>query len=108
MTYRPEGPGHRARSARVDLSRIPDPEAWLTNRLGPLAHCDIAVSHTGQANQHARLDSLASRLTISMQSAFTMRRAALDALAARLEAVAPGRCKVSSPTSSLQKKENRS
>ena len=41
VTYRPEGPGHRARTARVDLTRIPDPEAWLTNRLGPLASCEF-------------------------------------------------------------------
>jgi putative DNA primase/helicase len=41
VTYRPEGPGHRARTARVDLTRIPDPEAWLTNRLGPLASSEI-------------------------------------------------------------------
>lgn len=40
-TYRPEGPGHRARTARVDLSRIPAPEAWLTNRLGPLASFEM-------------------------------------------------------------------
>jgi len=31
----------RARSARVDLARTPDPEAWLTNRLGPLASFEI-------------------------------------------------------------------
>ena len=41
VTYRPEGAGHRTRTARVDLSRIPDPEAWLTNRLGPLASFEI-------------------------------------------------------------------
>ena len=27
--------------ARVDLARIPDPEAWLTNRLGPLASFEM-------------------------------------------------------------------
>ena len=43
VTYRPEGGGHRAPTARVDLARIPDPEAWLTNRLGPLALCDRSV-----------------------------------------------------------------
>jgi putative DNA primase/helicase len=41
VTYRPMGAGHRARTARVDLTRIPDPEAWLINRLGPLASFDI-------------------------------------------------------------------
>ena len=89
VTWRPEGPGHRARTARVDLSSIPDPEAWLTNRLGPLAQCDIAAPTGGQAIPHARLDSLAKRLTSSMQAVITTRRAALDALSARLEAAKP-------------------
>jgi putative DNA primase/helicase len=89
VTYRPEGAGHRARTARVDLSRIPDPEAWLTNRLGPLAQCDIAAPLGEQATQHARLDGLVTRLTSSMQVVIATRRAALDALSARLEAVAP-------------------
>jgi putative DNA primase/helicase len=88
VTYRPSGPGHRSRSARVDLALIPDPEAWLTNRLGPLAQCDIAVLPDAQAKQQARLDVLASRLTASMQAILATRRAALDVLAARLEAAA--------------------
>ncbi|MBW6496631.1 MAG: hypothetical protein K0B16_19155, partial [Burkholderiaceae bacterium] len=89
VTYRPAGAGHRARTAHVDLARIPDPEAWLTNRLGPLAHCDIAAPLGEQDTQHARPDGLASRLTSSLQAVIATRRAALDALAARLEAVAP-------------------
>jgi len=94
VTYRPEGPGHRARPARVDLSRIPDPEAWLTNRLGPLA--DFQICHIAGADASvpdpadaARLDALASRLTASMQAVLAARRAALDALSARLEAATP-------------------
>lgn len=89
VTYRPAGSGHRARTARVDLARIPDPQAWLTNRLGPLAQCDIAVLPRDQVTQHDCLDALASRLTAGMQAILATRRAALDALAARLEAVAP-------------------
>jgi len=89
VTYRPEGAGHRARTARVDLRRIPDPEAWLTNRLGPLAQCDIAALLDQQAAQHDRLDALASRLTSGTQTVLASRRAALDALAVRLDAVAP-------------------
>ncbi|MGI3212600.1 toprim domain-containing protein [Roseovarius tibetensis] len=88
VTYRPAGPGHRARVARVDLTRIPDPEAWLSNRLGPLAQSDIAAPLGEQPAQHAELDGLTRRLADSMQSALTARRAALDALSARLEAVA--------------------
>ena len=94
VTYRPEGPGHRARSARVDLSRIPDPEAWLTNRLGPLASFemrrdDVADSAVPNPTDAVRLDALASRLTASMQAVLAARRAALDALSVRLEAAKP-------------------
>ena len=94
VTYRPEGPGHRARTARADLSRIPDPEAWLTNRLGPLASFEmrpIVGAHIDapDANCVARLDALASRLTASLQAVLAARRAALDALSIRLEAAKP-------------------
>jgi putative DNA primase/helicase len=91
VTYRPEGAGHRPRSARVDLSRIPDPEAWLTNRLGPLASFEMRTIDGGAPDPAgaARLHTLASRLTASMQAVLAMRRAALDALAARLEAAKP-------------------
>jgi putative DNA primase/helicase len=37
VSYRPEGAGRKLRSASFDLTTIPDPEAWLTARLGPLA-----------------------------------------------------------------------
>ena len=35
VSYRPEGAGRKLRSATFDLTIIPDPEAWLTARLGP-------------------------------------------------------------------------
>ena len=94
VTYRPEGAGHRPRSARVDLSRIPDPEAWLTNRLGPLASFEMqpivgADIDAPDANCVVGLDALASRLTASMQAVLAARRAALAALSARLEAAKP-------------------
>jgi putative DNA primase/helicase len=89
VTYRPQGAGHRARSARVDLARIPDPEAWLTNRLGPLASFEMRAIAGADASvpdpaDAARLDTLASRLTDSLQAVLAARRAALDALSARL------------------------
>ena len=94
VTYRPEGPGHRARTARVDLTRIPDPEAWLTNRLGPLASFEMrsiagADAEAPDPADAARLIACGSRLTASMQAVLAARRAALDALAARLEAAKP-------------------
>lgn len=106
VTYLPFGAGHRARTARVDLVRIPDPDAWLTNRLGPLAHCDIAVPPGDQETQREQLNALASRLTDSMQAAITTRQVALDALFARLEAAAPGRSPASSAIKCPQKREN--
>jgi putative DNA primase/helicase len=94
VTYRPEGAGHRARTARVDLARIPDPEAWLTNRLGPLAgfemrHDELSDADVPDPAEAARLEALASRLTASMQAVLAARRAALDVLSARLEAARP-------------------
>ena len=94
VTYRPEGAGHRARTAQVNLSRIHDPEAWLTNRLGPLA--SFTINHIAgecadmpdPANT-ARLDALACRLTDNMQAVLAGHRSALDALSARLEAAKP-------------------
>ena len=91
MTYRPTGAGHRSRTARVDLSRIPDPEAWLTNRLGPLASfdirpCNVAAQGTPDADS---FHALPTRLTASMQAVLAVRRAAFNALAVRLGAAKP-------------------
>jgi len=88
VTYRPAGPSHRARTARVDLARIPDPEAWLTNRLGPLAcfeirHVEPTATEAPAPSETESLDALAFRLIASMQAVLAARRAALDALAAR-------------------------
>jgi putative DNA primase/helicase len=106
VTYRPEGSGHRARTARVDLARIPDPEAWLTNRLGPLAQCDIAAPIAGQAQGRERADALGARLTASMQAVIAMRKAALEGLAARLEAAAPARLQGNATPKTCPKKED--
>ena len=91
MTYRPQGAGHRSRAAHVDLSRILDPEAWLTNRLGPLASFEMRsiASNPAGDDAAARIDALASRLTVSMQAVLAARRAALDALSVRLETTKP-------------------
>ena len=109
VAYRPEGAGHRTRSARVGLARIPDPEAWLTNRLGPLASFEMrSIAGSGSdapdPAEAARLDTLASRLTASMQAVLAARRAALDALSARLEAAkhaAPRRSVQPEPTEEI-------
>lgn len=41
VTYQPAGAGKRPRRATFDLSIVPDPEAWLTARPGPLAACVV-------------------------------------------------------------------
>ena len=94
LTDRPVGAGRRARIALVDLARIPDPEAWLANRLGPLASCEIrrvASAEAGAqgASDAARSDALGSRLTAGMQAVLAARRTALDELARRLVAAEP-------------------
>ncbi len=43
VTYRPEGSGQKVRSAMFNLELIPDPAAWLTERLGPLADCEVVT-----------------------------------------------------------------
>ena len=80
----------------------------LFRSLGPLAHCDIAAPVGEQAAHRARIDAIASRLTDSMQAVMATRRATLDALSARLEAVAPVGCRPSSPNTSPPMKESRS
>jgi putative DNA primase/helicase len=94
VTYQPEGGGHRARTARVDLARIPDPEAWLTNRLGPLAQFEMrSIAGAGAvmsaADDLARLNAVFGCLTVNMQTLLASRRAVLDALSSRLEARKP-------------------
>jgi putative DNA primase/helicase len=41
VAYRPAGTGQKDRRARFDLGLIPDPRAWLEQRLGPLAHFEV-------------------------------------------------------------------
>lgn len=106
VTYRPAGPGHRTRTARVDLELIPDPEAWLTRRLGPLAQCDIAAPTAGQAHGRERVDTLGARLIASMQAVIAMRKAALEDLAARLEAAATARLQRNATPKTCPKKED--
>ncbi|MFP1646647.1 hypothetical protein ACK8OU_19555, partial [Defluviimonas sp. KMU-169] len=106
VMYRPEGSGHRTRTALVDLARIPDPETWLTNRLGPLAQFGISSAAAGQAQGRERIDALSSRLTSSMQAVIAMRKAALEGLAARLEAATPARLQRNATPKTCPKKED--
>ena len=41
VAYQVAGPGQRAAVAWFDLWVVPDPEAWLADRLGPLAWCRL-------------------------------------------------------------------
>jgi putative DNA primase/helicase len=43
VTYRPEGSGQKVRTSMFNLNLIPDPAAWLTERLGPLANCEVVT-----------------------------------------------------------------
>ena len=43
VTYRPEGSGQKVRSAMFNLDLISDPAAWLVERLGPLADCEVVT-----------------------------------------------------------------
>jgi len=43
VTYQPEGPGQRSRTAQFDLGIIRDPHDWLVERLGPLSKCHIVM-----------------------------------------------------------------
>src|SRR5699024_10341069 len=58
-SYRPEGPAHRLRRARFDLSAIRDPEAWLTRRLGPLAAFSLELPDRPTISDAARLAAAA-------------------------------------------------
>lgn len=44
VKYRLAGNRQRGAEAIFDLSRIPDPRAWLTDRLGPLVHFEMDAS----------------------------------------------------------------
>lgn len=89
VTYQPKGVGKKPRHAIFDLSMIPDPEAWLIARVGPLASyaaiptaaptkvaSDVTASRTPS--------DLSLRLTSSMADILRARRATLDALSLRL------------------------
>ena len=92
-SYRREGPGHKLRQVRFDLGLICDPEAWLTSRLGPLAAFSLDLPARPAASHADRLADLTHRLHAAMARDLAARKAALDALDARLAVAAPaGRC----------------
>jgi putative DNA primase/helicase len=65
VSYRPEGAGRKLRSATFDLTIIPDPEAWLTARLGPLATFvrELDADTSVPAARRAALHDVAHTLT---------------------------------------------
>ena len=98
VTYQPQGAGQKPRQATFDLERIADPGAWLRERLGPLAMCEVtqpalnapAQSATSGAF-HDELVILTDRLDAATRRALSRRREALADLAARLAPFAPDR-----------------
>ncbi len=100
VSYRPEGAGRKQRSATFDLTIIPDPEAWLTARLGPLAAFSLDLPARTAEYAADRLADITRRLHAASAHDLTARRAALAALGARLAAAAPaGRCFAPDPVS---------
>jgi putative DNA primase/helicase len=93
VSYRPEGAGQKPRRAVFDLANVPDPESWLTARLGPLAVCElecipaapIPASTTGSPDTE-RLAALALRLRAGASDIVAARKTVLDVLADRLAA----------------------
>lgn len=49
VTYRPAGRGQQSRFGRFDLRLVPDPRAWLTERLGTLAFFEVEGAPPAQA-----------------------------------------------------------
>jgi putative DNA primase/helicase len=79
---------------RFPWSMIPDPEAWLIARAGPLvsyaAQPAAALTKVASDVDTARtLSDLSQRLTSSMADILRARRVALDALSLRLAAHNP-------------------
>lgn len=50
--YQIKGPGQKPRRAQFDLSLIPDPQKWLTEKLGPLAAFNLIKSDDSAANSN--------------------------------------------------------
>jgi putative DNA primase/helicase len=98
VTYQPEGAGQKPRQATFDLTNIADPEAWLRDRLGPLAACEVIANGSVVVPavpvatlSRERLIHLTNRLDHSVDRDLRRRREALDDLAARLASLAPVR-----------------
>jgi putative DNA primase/helicase len=107
VVYQPEGAGQKPRRAAFDLTLVPDPEAWLAERLGSLATCQIERSSgiaadaaaewgqeepapSGQLKKSARLVVLSERLIAAMQTSLARRGRRLAAVVERLRQVARG------------------
>jgi putative DNA primase/helicase len=100
VSYRPEGAGRKLRSATFDLTIIPDPEAWLTARLGPLATFSLDLPACPAECDADRLADITRRLHAASAHDLTARKVALAALCARLAAAEPtGRCFAPDPVS---------
>lgn len=105
VIYQPEGAGQKPRHATFDLTLVPDPEPWLTQRLGALTLCQIELpSSTGTkvpagrglgktlssppVSTTARLAVLSERLIVTMQNSLAGHSRRLSAVAERLRKAA--------------------
>ncbi|MFU0505853.1 hypothetical protein [Pseudaminobacter sp. NGMCC 1.201702] len=59
VEYQCAGVGNKKASALFDLSRVTDPRAWLTQRLGPVAHFEINSSTPEAENDNVPLTQTA-------------------------------------------------
>ena len=74
--YQLPGPRQKWRTFRFDPSAVPDPEAWLEERLGPLAGFKIEVEDKSKAEARPRLrrpQSSALRAGSSCESSSCLR-----------------------------------
>jgi putative DNA primase/helicase len=87
VTYQPAGPGQKPRTGWFDLSAIPDPAAWLTEKVGKLARCEIQEI---EADPIRETDEPAGAEPPAVEGIDPMEaQARLTALSARLDAANP-------------------
>lgn len=89
VTYQPEGAGQRTRTALFDTSIIPDPENWLTDRLGRLARFEVVAPDKRLRAADGEVGSLAIPDSENDQTDRTSHAAHFDPAAGKKACVPP-------------------